>query len=198
MARPRKFDEQEVLEKAMQCFWEHGFEGTSVAALKEATGLNPFSLYNTFGDKRSLFFRALMERYGPATAGHASAVLALQADGALALDAFIDWAEGFATGEAFGRGCMMLNTVAESEPGDEAFALGAQEGTRLIVDALRAAVRRGQKQGTLDPALVPDDVANMLATWNHGLAIQAKFAPDRGCLRQSARQMRQLIDTMKR
>jgi TetR/AcrR family transcriptional repressor of nem operon len=59
MARPREFDEQAVLEAAVQCFWMHGYEATSVRDLAERMEITGASLYNAFGDKRSLFRRAL-------------------------------------------------------------------------------------------------------------------------------------------
>lgn len=57
--RPRGFAQEEVLEKALQVFWEHGFEATSLDDLSAATGLNRPSLYSTFGDKESLYLTAL-------------------------------------------------------------------------------------------------------------------------------------------
>jgi len=59
MARPREFDEDEVLIRAMVAFWQRGYEGCSIRDLLEATGLPRQSLYNTFGDKRALFLRVL-------------------------------------------------------------------------------------------------------------------------------------------
>ena len=66
MARPRAFQEDEVLDSAIECFWRRGLEATSVRDLAEHMGLNGPSLYNAFGDKRTLFARAL-ERYATRT-----------------------------------------------------------------------------------------------------------------------------------
>src|SRR6266478_3318485 len=60
MARPREFDETTVLEAAMNCFWAQGFEQTSVRDLAERMGITGASLYNAFGDKRSLYRRAFV------------------------------------------------------------------------------------------------------------------------------------------
>ena len=62
MARPRQFDEAEVLDQAMQVFRSHGYEGTSIAALTAATGLTAPSLYAAFGSKRGLF-DAVLDRH---------------------------------------------------------------------------------------------------------------------------------------
>ncbi len=63
MGRPREFSEDSALEAAMRLFWERGYEGTSLNDLTEAMGINRGSLYSTFGDKESLFLKALA-RYG--------------------------------------------------------------------------------------------------------------------------------------
>ena len=59
MARPRNFDEEQVLDAAVTCFWERGYEVTSVRDLSVSMGISAPSLYNAFGDKRTLFARAL-------------------------------------------------------------------------------------------------------------------------------------------
>lgn len=60
--RPRTFDEDTALDAAVEVFWRHGYEGTSLPALTEAMGMNRPSLYGAFGDKHRLFLRAL-DRY---------------------------------------------------------------------------------------------------------------------------------------
>ena len=63
MAGVKQFDRDEVIERAMDLFWQRGYESTSVDDLVEATGINRGSLYGTFGDKRRLFL-ATIDRYG--------------------------------------------------------------------------------------------------------------------------------------
>ena len=57
--RPRTFVEEEVLDAAMQVFWRHGYEASSIAQLRAATGLSSASLYGAFGSKEGLFERAI-------------------------------------------------------------------------------------------------------------------------------------------
>src|SRR3546814_18901546 len=59
MGRPREFDETEVLVAAVDCFWERGYEATTIRELADKMGLTGASLYNAFGDKRALYRRAL-------------------------------------------------------------------------------------------------------------------------------------------
>src|SRR5229473_3240196 len=60
--RPREFDREAALERAIDVFWRHGYEATSVSDLTDAMGINPPSLYAAFGDKEKLFLEAV-ERY---------------------------------------------------------------------------------------------------------------------------------------
>ena len=62
MARPREFDAEDLLEKAMLAFWEGGLQGTSMRQLEAVTGVKQVSLYNAFGDKEGLFL-AVLDRY---------------------------------------------------------------------------------------------------------------------------------------
>src|SRR6202046_927822 len=75
MGRPREFDTDAALEKAMRLFWAKSYEGTSVADLTEALGISRPSLYAAFGDKRSLF-RAALERYAAGPAGYVAVAIA--------------------------------------------------------------------------------------------------------------------------
>lgn len=63
MARSKEYDENEVLQKAMQLFWEQGYEKTSMSDLVEHMGIHRRSIYDTFSDKHTLFLKAL-NRYG--------------------------------------------------------------------------------------------------------------------------------------
>jgi TetR/AcrR family transcriptional regulator, transcriptional repressor for nem operon len=59
VARPKEFDRDKALKRAMEVFWEHGYEATSTDQLLKAMGIGRQNLYDTFGDKRRLFLEAL-------------------------------------------------------------------------------------------------------------------------------------------
>ena len=64
MARPRKFNEATALQAAIECFWRHGYEATSVRDLADKMGISTPSLYNAYGDKHALFVNALDWYFG--------------------------------------------------------------------------------------------------------------------------------------
>ena len=72
--RPRTFDENVALEQAMRVFWRKGYEGTSLADLTTEMGINPPSLYRTFGNKEKLFWKAI-DRYGEGPAAYVAECL---------------------------------------------------------------------------------------------------------------------------
>ena len=108
MARPRGFDEDKVIKKAMIIFWEQGYDTTSISDLEKATGLSRISIYNTFGDKEGLFLRAL-DLY------HSNATLVFEkiAKGGLEdIARFFEWfARPFHPTASNQAGCLMVNTV---------------------------------------------------------------------------------------
>src|ERR1700753_789851 len=76
--RPRSFDETEALEKATQVFWSKGYDGVTIDDLVAGMGVGRPSLYAVFGDKRTLFLRALRAYAEKKGAGAANSLLSPQ------------------------------------------------------------------------------------------------------------------------
>lgn len=134
MARPRKFDRDEVLGLATEAFWRHGYAGTSLARLDQVTGLQRGSLYNGFGDKHQLFL-ACLDHYAEREIGAAVALLALPGQARRKVrKLFLTVVE--ASKAAGGRrGCLLCNSAVELAPHDK--AVEAKVSHHL--DSLRAA-----------------------------------------------------------
>ncbi|MEM9461327.1 MAG: TetR/AcrR family transcriptional regulator [Myxococcota bacterium] len=109
MARRREFDEDEVLEQVMRTFWRHGYKGTSIDLLVEATGLHRSSLYGAFGRKEDLYRRAL-DRYSRQQAQRA----VLDRGPRCALERwFRDALHGPGKDNNAPRGCLVVGSLAE-------------------------------------------------------------------------------------
>ena len=119
MGRPREFDETTVLEAAMNCFWAQGFEQTSVRDLAERMGITGASLYNAFGDKRSLYRQAFV-RYLAQTVRDRVARLE-KLPPALAIRTFFDEIIERSVDDEQRRGCMLVNAALELAPYDPEF-----------------------------------------------------------------------------
>ena len=130
MSRPKAFNPDEALEKAMQVFWHKGYEATSMEDLLSAMDINRGSLYATFGDKRELFLKA-MDLY--CTGGGVGSRLSILSQTGPALPLirqFIGAMLEFGLSDPLRRGCMMTNTLVELAPHEKDIALKGRDGCR--------------------------------------------------------------------
>ncbi len=184
MARPRVFDEAEVLDRAMEVFWRHGYEGASFAELTKAMGLNSPSIYAAFGSKRGLF-DAVLDRYRDRRAARRDYVLA----GATAREVAermvfdtIDWL----TDPAEPLGCLLIQAGLSTgvNNGDVPRALTDQRSG--IRKALTERFEHAQADGDLPPSADPAALARYLHMVVMGLGIQAQDGMSEKELRESA------------
>jgi AcrR family transcriptional regulator len=182
--RPRSFDASEALDRAMELFWERGYEGTSLADLTEAMGINRPSLYAAFGNKESLFRQALV-RYVTGPGGHLQQALDAPTSREV-VERIWFGSSAMVSQPERPRGCLLVQGV---------LACGsAAEPLRLEVARLRAAgetliekrLKRAVAEGDLPPDANPADLARLVATVNYGLAIQAASGVPAKALRRVA------------
>src|SRR5258708_5294538 len=122
MGRPREFDETAALDAATDCFWRDGYEATSVRELAASMGITGASLYNAFGDKRSLF-REVLQRYAELSMRERIARLESTLPPKQAVRAFMgEIVEHSVEGDR--RGCLLVNTALDTAPHDP--ELGAE------------------------------------------------------------------------
>src|SRR3954465_11087588 len=117
MARPREFDETEVLRAARERFWSTGYAATTVDDVLAATGLGKGSLYGAFGDKHQLFLRVLEGYRVDRVSGVRGALDGCAEPAADRVRALVRGAARSATT----RGCMLVNSTAELNERDEEF-----------------------------------------------------------------------------
>src|SRR5271156_6150122 len=117
MARPREFNEEIALGAAIECFWRHGYEATSVRDLAAAMGISGPSLYNTFGDKRALFAKAL-ESYLDQSARAMIKRVEESLPPKKAVRRFLDEIIESSVSDRERRGCFLINSALEVAPHD--------------------------------------------------------------------------------
>ncbi|MGW4050250.1 TetR/AcrR family transcriptional regulator [Streptomyces sp. NPDC004779] len=181
MARPRTFDEERVLTAAMETFWRLGYDGTSTRDLSAGTGLGPSSLYNAFGDKRSLYLRALRHYHETSTAEQ---VALLQGPGPVkdrlrrlmvrAVDADLD--------EAGRRGCFTINAAVEAASDDRDVRDLAARSFDQVADALHAALSDGRRTGEIRAAGDLRTLARRIQSTYYGLRVLGRIQRDRQVL----------------
>ena len=171
MARPRAFDKQVVLDRAMDVFWRHGYDGASMNALTAHMGINSPSLYATFGNKRALFDQVL-DRYQERRLPHRDAMLAAETARDMALR-MLTGAADWLTVEGEPPGCLLIQCglgTSASEP-DLPDAVSSR---RLgIVTLLTERFERAKIEGELPAIADPLDLANYIYNAFCGMAIRA-------------------------
>jgi len=185
VGRPRAFDADKALDRALKVFWRKGFEGASLPELTKAMGINRPSLYAAFGNKESLFRKAI-ERYmdGPAAPVRA----ALEAP--TAREAFERWIQGgieLVTDPRNPRGCFMVQGALAC--GDTGDALRREMIKRREAGemAMRKRFERAQAEGDLSSDVDPADLARWGAALAYGLAVQAAGGATRRQLQRVAK-----------
>ena len=177
MPRPKEFSPDEALAKAMEVFWAQGYEATTVQDLVDAMGINRFSLYDTFGDKRSLFLSAL-DRYGASIANESLSALEGAEDGMAAIRAFfLGQVERF-SGEEGRRGCLMANCTAELAGRDDDAAERSRRALEGIQRAFRSALGRAQVAGDIGPDRDLDDSHGSWSRPRTACPWSARHGPD--------------------
>ena len=150
MARPREFDADNALERAMHVFWAKGYESASLDDLCKATGVGRSSLYAAFGEKRGLYFSAL-ERYEMAGVERIAAALA-RPPLKQAIAAFVDRIiEDILAGPGR-RGCFIGNCAAELARKDRVAAARVRRSLERIEATFCVALQRARERGELATA----------------------------------------------
>lgn len=181
--RPRNFDKDEVLDRALEVFWRHGFQGASLSELTAAMGLNKPSLYAAFGDKEHLYLRSL-ERYMQARLAKHAAILTVEPDGQRAIERFLRSMADMVTDPELPGGCFVINGTADcgglSTP--PAVEMALRQALRGSESMLRQRLERAQSDGQLSPHESVQDLAAFFISLFAGLCVLAKSGAARAKL----------------
>ncbi len=163
MARPREFDPREALNMVMMTFWQKGYQDTSIEDIVQATGVSRYGLYNTFGDKRDLFIKA-MEHYAQTMIDGMVAPMELDTAGLAEIKRYFAMlSASLQTPEKAGAGpmgCLIGNASIELGAPDAALAAPIDNHFTRLRAAFFHALQNDQARGTLsaeiDPAVAAD------------------------------------------
>lgn len=181
MARPREFDEHEVLEAASAAFWTKGYEATTTRDLVKSTGLTQPSLYNAFGDKRALYLRAL-EHYLEHTLRERINRLERTVSPAQRVTLFFHELLERTLADPEKRGCMLVNSALETTSDDEAFReIVATEFTEVRAFFYRCMIAAGAS-GEIATVVSADDAAAHLLATLIGVRVIARVDPQQALL----------------
>ena len=185
MARPKEFDPERALLRAMNLFWRLGYENTSVEALMHEMGIARQSLYDTFGDKRALYLQALAF-YRDRTNG----VMQRMLENTPSVKAeFAKLLYGLAaeTREQHERGCLLLSANLQRDPKDVVVNDLLRDNQARVEAIFCSALRRAQKDGELSAKEDPEALARFFVVTIQGMRAIARLRSDRKALEQVAR-----------
>ncbi len=193
MARPKAFNQDDALATAMEVFWRTGYERTSLNVLLKAMGISKQSLYDTFGDKRALYLKALAH-YREQTL---TSMRALFASVGSTRDGFSRLLLGLSaeSEEQHARGCLLLSANLERGTSDAEIARFLRENQAAVEKIFANAIAQGQSRRELSSTLDPQSLARFFAVTIQGMRAMARLKSDRRALRQVARVALAALDT---
>lgn len=190
--RPREFDRDQVLVKAMELFWHKGYEATSLSDLTEGLGIGRQSLYLAFGDKAGLFqecldlYTDLLER---------DLCRELEQDGSVLanLRRTLDGAEAHALGKQF-HGCLLGNALAEIATRDEKLDRILRRKVERVRAVYERALERAARRGELKPGSDVAALAHALIAFTQGAALLCRVWRDPATISATLNGVRALLD----
>jgi TetR/AcrR family transcriptional regulator, copper-responsive repressor len=172
--RPRAYEPEVALAKALDLFRKDGFAATSLDDLSAATGMNRPSLYGAFGDKRELYIKSYQRYRADARAAMADIFRTelpikkrLARIFAVALDIYL-------SGDAGPRGCFTVMTAASEAVADPQIRAMVLEGFSELDKAFAACFRIAKEKGELPPSADPVVLAQLASATIHTIAIRAR------------------------
>ena len=182
--RPRSFDPDKALDRALKVFWKKGYEGASLPDLTKAMGINRPSLYAAFGNKEALFRKAV-ERYAQGPAGYAREALELPKARAV-VERLLRGGTCMVTDPKNPRGCFMVQGALTCGEGADAARKELAKRRAAGEAALRRRLERAKAEGDLPADAHPADLAKYVVTVMHGMAVQATGGASRADLERVA------------
>jgi AcrR family transcriptional regulator len=182
--RPRAFDTAKALDAALELFWRHGYEGTSLAALTEAMHINVPSLYAAFGNKEALFRRAV-QRYDEKYGGYFRDALAEPTARAVA-DKLFRGAINQVTRPGHPDGCLLVQGALACNEAAEPAQQVLRQIRAIAETAIRERFERAAAAGDLPPDVDSATLARFVWTLSAGMAVQAASGASRAQLQEVA------------
>ena len=180
MGRPRAFDMDQALERALQVFWRKGYEAASLADLTEAMGINPPSLYAAFGNKEGLFRKAV-ERYVTERGRHWDEALG-EPTARASVERLMRRGADFLTDKCNPGGCLLVQGALSCS--DEAAPIKRELAKKRATGEAKLQERfeRAKSEGDLPADINAVDLARYIMTVLEGMAIQAASGTTREAL----------------
>lgn len=169
MARPRKFDEHDVLDKATHIFIQNGYNGTSISMIMNATNLQKGSIYAAFKSKETLFLKCL-ERYMELNYRKMRSKLDSETTPMQALENYIyDQILPHNVSSNQPQGNLIVNTMIENEPNIPQLQILLLTINERLSDAMANVIRQAQGEGQIRLDIEAEDIAAHIQVFMNGM-----------------------------
>lgn len=172
----KQFDAEVALTKAMEVFWAHGYEAASLSELLRQMGIGKKSLYDTFGNKQSLFLKAL-DHYAHTTTRDLRDRLSVEGSTLTHLKSLLRDLQNMHS-QPGSCGCMLGTNIADFNTDDEEISKVMRVYLQQIEDVFTAALTRAQAAGELSSATNPRNLARLLLCTAQGMALLGRVMDD--------------------
>ncbi len=194
MPRPKEFDPDEALDKAMHVFWHKGYEATSMEDLLSAMDINRGSLYATFGDKRELFLKAMDLYCSGGGVGSRISILSQPGPALPLIRQFVGAMLEFALSDPQRRGCLIANTAMELAPHQNDIAKKVSGRLQTLEEAFFKLLTRAKQERELTKDKDPRALARVLVTMMQGTIVMIKAGTPADVVRQTAETALSILD----
>ncbi|MEO1816037.1 MAG: TetR/AcrR family transcriptional regulator [Acetobacterium sp.] len=171
MGRSKEFEENTVLKKAMELFWQQGYEKTSMSDLVKCMGIHRKSLYDTFGDKHALYLKAI-DLYGEYTTNKLRSETLKAITAHQAIQGIFDYM--IEANEDKHWGCLFVNAATEMGLGDKEVVEKSEAAFRMTEDFIVSIVREGQESGEFSNKYDAEILGEILHNTLIGLRVLAR------------------------
>jgi TetR/AcrR family transcriptional repressor of nem operon len=193
MPRVKTFNEQEILEKAMELFWEKGYAATSIQDLVNYLGINRASLYDTYGGKREIFKKAF-SLYRDTNTQRIAMFLESQPHIKTGFRKLLNASIEQNLKDNARKGCFVVNITAELIPGDdemqEVLSKNKESFEKIFFDYLK----KGEAENQFPPGKDLKSIASLLFTIYSGLNVVSKLNSRKSALTNSVSTALSLLD----
>ncbi len=188
----KSFDEDEIVGKAMNIFWEKGYEPASMAELIAGTGITRGSLYNAFGGKESLFIKAL-QKYDRDNRRALLSELEAVDDPVRAIAVLFDGLVAETVADTEKKGCFLVNTASDLGSHGEAVNSLVRNGLREFQAFFRRCIEVGQARRQIPQDLEPEATAKGLMAMVVAIRVLGRGVFDEASLKTIAEQAQRLL-----
>lgn len=181
MARSKAFKEEDVLEKAVNLFWSKGYNGSSAQDLVDNLEISRSSLYDTYGDKHSLFIQSL-QQYRKQEATKLIAMINSAEDAEQVIKEIFQSLVNDTLKDKSYKGCFMINAAVELGAQDDEIMKIAKENMQVVEDAFYKAVKKGQDAGQFSTKNSARSLARFLFNSMSGIRVAEKSGVEKKVL----------------